>query len=140
MLANRSIPRVIVIPELAYANVKQAAVWLCDAFGFSVRISMGSHRAQLNAGEGAVIVRELRPDEVDARRGIGCSVMVRVDDVDSHCRRSRAYGARIATEPSTYPYGERQYSAEDFAGYSWTFTQSVADVRPEEWGGTSGQL
>jgi predicted enzyme related to lactoylglutathione lyase len=28
----------------------------------------------------------------------------------------------------------RQYTAEDFAGYEWTFSQSVADVDPEEWG------
>jgi hypothetical protein len=29
---------------------------------------------------------------------------------------------------------------EDLAGYIWTFTQSIADVRPEDWGGVSGQL
>jgi uncharacterized glyoxalase superfamily protein PhnB len=66
---------------------------------------------------------------------VGCSVMVRVEDVDSHCRRAREHGARITQEPCTYPYGERQYNAVDFAGYAWTFTQSVADVPPEEWGG-----
>jgi len=140
VLANRSIPRATVIPTLAYANVKQAAAWLCDAFGFSVRMRIGDHRVQLNVGEGAVIVRELRSDEVDGRRGLGCSVMVRVEDADSHCRRARDHGARITSEPSNYPYGERQYGAKDFAGYEWKFTQSVADVPPEEWGGTSEQL
>ena len=34
-------------------------------------------------------------------------------------------------------YGERQYVATDLAGHQWTFTQSVADVSPEEWGGTT---
>jgi hypothetical protein len=42
--------------------------------------------------------------------------------------------------PADYPYGERQYSVEDFAGHRWTFTQSIADVAPEEWGGKSGEI
>ena len=61
MLSNRSIPNAIVIPVLAYPDVNEAAAWLCDAFGFSVRLRIGSHRVQLNVGEGAVIVTEMRP-------------------------------------------------------------------------------
>jgi uncharacterized glyoxalase superfamily protein PhnB len=63
-----------------------------------------------------------------------------VEDADAHCIRAKAHGARITKETQTYPYGERQYNAEDFAGYSWTFSQSVADVPPEVWGGTAEQL
>ena len=44
MLANRSIPRATVIPVLAYPDVNQAAAWLCDAFGFSVRLRIGAPR------------------------------------------------------------------------------------------------
>jgi uncharacterized glyoxalase superfamily protein PhnB len=47
---------------------------------------------------------------------------------------------RILRPPTDYPYGERQYTVEDFAGHTWTFSQSIADVSPETWGGTSGQL
>jgi uncharacterized glyoxalase superfamily protein PhnB len=140
MLTNRSIPRAVVIPVLAYPDVNQAAAWLCDVFGFSVRLRIGSHRVQLNVGEGAVIVREMRPSEVNAMLGTGHSVTVRVEDADSHCRRAKEHGARITQEPVTHPYGERQYNAEDFSGYSWTFSQSVADVHPDEWGGTAEQL
>lgn len=140
MLSNRSIPRPTVIPVLAYPDVNQAAAWLCEAFGFSVRLRIGSHRVQLNAGDGAVIVREMRPNELNAAQGLGCSVTVRVEDADAHCQRARARGARITQEPASYPYGERQYNAEDFAGHSWTFSQSVADVHPREWGGTAEQL
>jgi uncharacterized glyoxalase superfamily protein PhnB len=140
MFSNRSIPRATVIPVLAYPDVNQAAAWLCEAFGFSVRLRIGSHRIQLNVGDGAVIVRELRGNEAGAALGVGQSVMVRVEDADGHCRRARDHGARITQEPTTQPYGERQYNADDFAGYSWTFTQSVADVHPDEWGGTAGQL
>jgi uncharacterized glyoxalase superfamily protein PhnB len=140
MLSNRSIPRAIVIPVLAYPDVNQAAAWLCDAFGFTVRLRIGSHRVQLNVGDGAVIVREMRPNEVNAVLGAAQSVTVRVEDADAHCKRAREHGARITQDPVTHPYGERQYNAEDFAGRSWTFSQSVADVDPEEWGGTAVQL
>jgi uncharacterized glyoxalase superfamily protein PhnB len=140
MLANRSIPRAIVIPVLAYPDVNRAAAWLCDAFGFNVRLRIGNHRIQLNVGEGAVIVREMRANELSEMVGIGHSVTVRVDDADSHCKRARKHGARITQEPVTQPYGERQYNAEDLAGHVWTFSQSVADVQPEEWGGSAEQL
>lgn len=140
MRSNRSIPRATVIPVLAYPDVNQAAAWLCDAFGFSVRLRIGSHRVQMNVGDGAVIVRELRPSEANAALGVGHSVTVRVEDADAHCQRAREHGARITQDPVTHPYGERQYNAEDFAGYSWTFSQSVADVAPEDWGGTGVQL
>jgi uncharacterized glyoxalase superfamily protein PhnB len=63
------------------------------------------------------------------------SVMVRVEDADVHCERARAHGAQILMEPRTFEYGERQYEAEDFAGHRWTFSQTIADVSPEEWGG-----
>jgi uncharacterized glyoxalase superfamily protein PhnB len=140
MLSNRSIPRATVIPVLAYPDVNQAAAWLCDAFGFSVRLRIGNHRVQLNVGEGAVIVREMRPNEVNAALGMGHSVTVRIEDADAHCDRARNHGARILQEPVTHPYGERQYNAEDFAGYSWTFSQSVTDVHPQDWGGTAEQM
>jgi uncharacterized glyoxalase superfamily protein PhnB len=140
MIWNRSIPRATVIPVLAYLNANQAAAWLCDAFGFTVRLRVDTHRVQLNAGEGAIIVRELRPHETAASLGLGHSITVRIDDADAHCSRARDHGALITQEPTTHPYGERQYVAEDLAGHSWTFSQSVADLLPEEWGGTSEKL
>lgn len=141
MLSNRSIPRATVIPNLAYPDVNQAAAWLCEAFGFTVRLRIGSHhRVQMNVGDGAVIVRELRPNEVGAELGLGNGIIIRVDDVDTHCERARAHGAQITQEPVTHPYGERQYNTTDFAGHSWTFSQSVADAHPSEWGGTAVEL
>lgn len=135
MLANRSIPRCTVIPELVYPDVEKAVQWLCDVFGFTVRIGMGSHRAQLNVGDGTVVLMEPR-GESEGR----AYVMVRVEDVNGHCERARQRGAHIVRGPADYPYGERQYNVEDLAGHIWTFSQSLADVAPEEWGGTSGEL
>jgi len=140
MLSNRSIPRATVIPVLAYPDVNQAAAWLCEAFGFNVRLRIGTHRVQLNVGDGAVTVREMRQGEVNAVLGVGCSITVRVEDIDAHCNRARDHGARVMEGPVTHPYGERQYNAVDFAGYSWTFSESVADVHPQDWGGTAEQL
>ena len=140
MLSNRSIQRATVIPVLAYPDVNLAADWLCAAFGFSVRLRIGNHRVQLNVGDGAVTLRELRENEVGATLGTGHSVTIRVDHADAHCQRAREHGARITQDPVTQMYGERQYNAEDFAGHSWTFSQSVADVDPKEWGGTPEHL
>jgi uncharacterized glyoxalase superfamily protein PhnB len=140
MLSNRSIPRATVIPILAYPDVNRAAEWLCRAFEFTVRLRIGSHRVQMNVGDGAVILRELRDNEVGAQLGVGHSVTIRVDDADAHYQRAKNYGAIIQEGPVTYPYGERQYSAQDLAGHSWTFSQSVADANPEEWGGVSELL
>jgi uncharacterized glyoxalase superfamily protein PhnB len=44
---------------------------------------------------------------------------------------------RIVMEPTDFEYGERQYHAEDLAGHQWTFSETLADVAPEEWGGES---
>jgi uncharacterized glyoxalase superfamily protein PhnB len=65
-------------------------------------------------------------------------VMVRVEDVDAHHAHARQRGARILQPREDFPYGERQYGAEDAAGHRWTFSQTIADVAPEDWGGQTG--
>jgi len=147
MLANRSIPQSSVIPELAYPDVGEAIGWLCKVFGFTLRLRIANHRAQLNAGDGAIVLTELTVPQAERNRGqvpmrvdSAHAVMLRVENVDVHYERSSQSGARIVRPPATYPYGERQYSVEDFAGHLWTFSQSVADVDPREWGGEPGQL
>jgi uncharacterized glyoxalase superfamily protein PhnB len=130
MLDNRSMPQCPVIPELPYPDISAATDWLCAAFGFTVRLRIADHRAQLNVGDGAVVLT--------AGQAAPCAVMVRVDDVDAHCKRSTGFGARVVALPATYPYGERQYSVQDIGGHRWTFSQSVADVDPVDWGGQPG--
>ena len=34
-------------------------------------------------------------------------------------------------------YRERQYHAEDPWGHEWTFSETLADRAPEDWGGES---
>jgi len=137
MLENRSCPRCTVIPELAYPDIGKAIDWMCAAFGFTLRIRVANHRAQMNVGDGAVVLTELPAGQ---RCDIGHSVMVRVEDVDRHQERAIQHGARVLRPSADYPFGERQYSVEDFAGHRWTFSQSIADVDPATWGGTAGKL
>ena len=133
MLNNRSMMKSTVIPELAYADPAKAAQWLEGAFGLSVRLRIANHRIQMNVGDGHVVL-------TDREARTPCSLMVRVDDVDAHHARAAAFGAQIVAPPETHPYGERQYAATDCGGHTWKFSQSVADVAPEDWGGTPEEL
>lgn len=131
MIMNRSMPPSVVIPELPYPDVRQAVDWLCRSFGFVERLRIGNHRAQLSFREGFIVVTE-KGGQSDA----SFSVMVRVADVDSHYEHAKQAGARIISPPADYPYGERQYTAEDPGGHRWTFSQTIADIDPITWGGT----
>ena len=94
--------------------------------------------SRLGFGDGALIVADVSQGRsASAEAGHTHSVMVRVDDVDDHFQRVSAAGAHVVSGPETHAYGERQYAAIDLAGHRWTFTQSVADVSPETWGGTT---
>jgi uncharacterized glyoxalase superfamily protein PhnB len=126
------------MPVLIYPDVREAVAWLSAAFGFAERLRIGeNHRSQLTFGDGAVIVGDARGERRPPRPGeITHSVLVRVDDVDAHCERARLHGAQIVTEPTTFEYGERQYTAADPAGHQWTFSETVDDVHPDDWGGT----
>ena len=125
-------PESTVIPVLAYDDVAEAVVWLCETFGFSERWRAGSHRAQLAVGDGCVAVTEA------GSRATKANVMVRIEDVDAHYERALERGAEITAPPTDYVYGERQYNAVDLGGHHWTFSQSIVDVAPEDWGGASG--
>ena len=138
MKSNRSIPKPTVIPVLIYPDVREAVAWLSTAFGFIERVQIGeNHRSQLKVGEdGAVIIGDVRNDRRPPRPGESThSVMVRVENVRAHCEHARQHGARIIDELRDFEYGERQYSAEDLAGHRWTFTETIQDVAPEDWGG-----
>jgi uncharacterized glyoxalase superfamily protein PhnB len=143
MRANRSMPAAEVIPVLGYPDVAAAAAWLCAAFAFTVRLRIADHRVQLNVGGSAVVIAKAAGGRAgpaqDGASYVPHSVMVRVADVDGHYERSSRYGARILQPPADYPYGERQYTVEDPGGHRWTFSQTIADVAPEKWGGELGQ-
>ena len=141
-----------VVPALVYEDVAKAIELLCETFGFVERFRYGPEGnpagAQLAVGEGSVfltgprvgqspkwsdhaVFRAPRPGEVTH------TLAVHIKDVDAHYQHVRQRGARIFSPPESHPFGERQYTVEDLGGHRWTFTQSVADVAPEDWGGRS---
>jgi len=140
MLTNRSAPPATVTPVLVYPDVRAAVMWLEAAFGFEERVRIGDgHRAQLRVGlDGAVVVSEVGSGRV-APDGGGVThlIKVRVADVDTAFARARSQGARVVEELTTFEYGERSGVVEDLAGHRWELTETVRDVVPEEWGGTT---
>jgi uncharacterized glyoxalase superfamily protein PhnB len=135
MRHNRSVPSCHVIPVLRYPDPGMAAEWLGKAFGFAVRLRIANHRIQMRAGEGCFTIAEgnMVPNH-------SIIVQVRIEDAQSHCECARLAGAKILSEPKDHMYGERQYDAEDFHGHRWNFTETIADVEPESWGGISVNL
>ena len=152
MIVNGSRPPGTVVPSLIYEDVAKAIDWLCDTFGFAERLRASGpdgrvEHAQLTIGEGSVMLGRQRtgqgfgsPDSAELRpprQGeVSHYVSVHVQDVDRHHDHASERGARILHPPTDYPFGERQYTAEDPAGHRWSFSQSVADVAPADWGAT----
>lgn len=130
MIHNRSMPTDVLIPVIAYPSVSEAVAWLADAFDFRLRWQVDAHRAQVSVGPTAAIAIVAGDVAVGADH-----VMVRVAGIDAHRARAERAGARV-TDIGDYPYGERQYSATDYAGRTWVFTESVADLAPADWGAT----
>jgi len=140
VLANRSAPPATVTPVLVYPDVRAAVAWLEAAFGFEERVRIGeAHRAQMRVGsDAAVVVADVGFERV-APGGPGYThlIKVRVPDVDAAFARARAQGARVVEELTTWEYGERSGVVEDLGGHRWELSQTVRDVEPEEWGGTT---
>jgi uncharacterized glyoxalase superfamily protein PhnB len=141
MLISRTTGSASVVPELVYSDVEEALDWLCDVFGFTELWRAGGHRGRIALGNGVVILADADPDHgraVPERNSQhNHSVMVKVENVNVHHEHSVRRGAQVLSPPTDYPYGERQYSVEDLDGHLWTFTQAIADLAPEDWGGIS---
>ncbi len=128
---------------LYYQDAAAAIDWLCNAFGFEVRLKVEGEggaieHSELVFGDGLVMVstaqkRAERAYCVSPRAHDGANTQnlcVHVDDVDAHCARARAAGAAIGMEPETHDYGEdywadRAYEAIDPEGHHWFFVQRV---------------
>ena len=125
-----------------YDEAAKAIDWLCQAFGFEVRLKIEGdggqiEHSELTFGEGLIMVsgasRDLRAWGKSPKSLGGSntqSVFIYVDDVDAHCARARAAGAKILSEPKVTDYGEdywsdKGYEAEDLEGHHWWFSQRI---------------
>ncbi len=134
---------------LYYEDAAKAIDWLCQSFGFEVRIKIegdgGSiEHSELTYGEGLIMVAQAglanKPSFRKSPRSLAGSntqnIMVYVDDVEAHCKQARAAGARIVSEPTTTDHGEdywtdRGYECEDLEGHHWWFYQRLRDPKPK---------
>ena len=136
-MKNRSAPPCMVTPVVTYPDVPAAVAWLESAFGFRIRLKVGTHRTQMWFGSACIVAGETGANNEWATRS---SVLLRVPDVDALCERAVKHGARLVHPPKTHFYGERQATLQDFAGHIWTLTQSVEDIEPSAWGGVAVEL
>jgi uncharacterized glyoxalase superfamily protein PhnB len=135
--------------SLVYRDAAKMVDWLCEAFGFEVRLKVEGEagrieHSELTYGDGLIMVGYERQG-ADARfgtpslspltaGGVTQALLVHVDDVDAHCARARAAGAVIVSEPAVHDYGEdywadRSYGALDPEGHLWWFSQRIRPAR-----------
>lgn len=135
-ISNRTMPSSSVIPVLTCRDFDNTITWLTEVFGFRERWRVDEHRAQLTFGNSTIVITKQATDlEIH-----NSAMLVRVDDVMQHFKEVRDKGVTVLRAPQVFPYGEMQYTVEDIDGTIWTFSESVKDVAPEEWGGISVNL
>ncbi len=135
---NLSVPHSIVVPVLPYPDVREAVEWLTRVFGFTERLQIAEHRAQMRFGDGAMIVaeyidRDQRP--LEGAKYETHQIMVRIPDVRKHCDHVRSHGGEILSESEDHVYGERQYVVRDIGGHRWIFSETLENSDPGVWGG-----
>ena len=131
--------------SLYYEDAASAIDWLCEAFGFDVRMKVEHDgkvaHSQLTYGGGMFMVGTAggappRPERAacvsprSVEGGNTQGMCVFVDDADAHCEHARSAGATITMEPETQDHGEdywadRIYEAVDPEGHHWFFIQRV---------------
>ena len=127
---------------LSYRDPKAALAWLAKAFGFETVMvitdpaGMVVH-SEMRVGNGRLMVGGEWTEMHRSPQSIGGlntqSVHVQLEaDLDGHCARARAAGAKILQEPSDQFYGDRTYRAVDPEGHFWTFGQTMHEVTREE--------
>jgi uncharacterized glyoxalase superfamily protein PhnB len=131
---------------IVYQDAARAIDWLCDAFGFEIKLKVEGdegriEHCELIYGDGLLMVaqedsrpgRAWRPLLKSPRSVAGANtqtLMFYVDDADSHCAQARARGAQIVEEPTVHDYGDaywsdRSYGAIDPEGHVWWITQRL---------------
>lgn len=141
VLVNRSAPRARVTPVLTVADVRAAVAWYSEVFGFVEHVRVGDgHRSQLGLPNGPpaeLVLSEVRPGRRTPERGRSHQIMFKVDDVARVVDTAVSRGATLVDPPHDWQYGERQATLDDPFGHQWVINQTLADVAPEEWGGST---
>lgn len=142
--APRGWPRIS--SAVFYDDPAKAIDWLCDTFGFEVRLKVEGEggrieHSELEFGDGLVMVgstddRHEPPMPAKSPASLGGAntqaLCVYLDDVDAHYEQVRKAGAKIMMPPKTSDYGDdywvdRSYRVEDLEGHQWWFVQRVRE-------------
>ena len=113
--------------SLYYDDAAKAIDWLCDAFGFEVRI-------KVEADDGRIEHSELEfVDGLVMVSGTEKASKKRAQVVGGY---PRAKGATIVSEPKVSDYGEdywsdRGYECVDPGGHHWWFAQRLRSPKPK---------
>ena len=126
------------IPSVIYRDNRAALKWLRQAFGFEPSEVLTDSEDNIDHAEmthegGVVMVGSEFTSWAKSPASVGdCNtqrIHVRIDkDIDGHCERARAAGAKILMEPADQFYGDRSYIAIDLEGHRWTFFQQIKQV------------
>jgi len=142
-MKNRSVPADVILPHIVYQNLDTAISWLKKAFGFEEHYRYGEpvSGAQLHLGNAWIMVNAAKRAQASpAKLGYGTQCLtIFVDDVEGHCAKAKAAGAKILEHPHETIYGEWQYAAEDLDGHRWLFSRHARDVNPADWGAKLAQ-
>ena len=135
--------------SLYYDDAAAAIDWLCDAFGFEVRLRVEGEggrieHSELVFGDGVVMVagseKADKFPQIRSPKQVGGAntqnLFAYVDDVVAHCERARAKGARIVVEPKVSDYGEdywsdKSYECVDVGGHHWWFSERLRSPKPK---------
>jgi uncharacterized glyoxalase superfamily protein PhnB len=125
-----------VVPYLFYDDVERAVRFLEEAFGFartfvSPAPEGGLAHAQLALGSGRVMLGQTKGglELTQSAASLGklhAGIYVFVEDVDAHCERARAAGAKVMLEPKDQFWGDRMYCATDPEGQFWMFAKTLS--------------
>ena len=127
---------------LSYKNPRAALTWLAEAFDFELVMLIETPdgevaHSEMAFGDSLIMVgsewseHHQSPASLNGRNTQ--SVHVDIDtDLDAHCARARAAGARIVQEPEMQFYGDRTYRCCDLEWHIWTVGQTVAAISREE--------
>ncbi len=116
-------------PYLSYQDPGAALDWLAEAFGFVKLLEFRDPagyvvHAEMGFGNGAIMLGAAVHTPTEHTRRTAPAkhgVYVYVEDVDAHCARAQAAGARIVIPPEDTEWGSRRYRALDPEGYEWSF-------------------
>jgi uncharacterized glyoxalase superfamily protein PhnB len=136
--------------SLHYKDPHKAIDWLCNAFGFEVRLKVEGDagdivHSELTFGDGLIMVSTAGGSSAHPNQEWGKSpaeiagantqnLFAYVDDIEAHHKRAVAAGAKVWRALETSDYGEdywtdRSYGCIDPEGHRWYFAQRLKDPK-----------